>query len=127
MLGFGHRTAARPVPNAAFSEAYRLANERLRESGKVGSVLVRLDIDSDGHVKSSRPIDPPWITRFGESNLVLIDAVTGNRLPDPPSRTNDPEVRQLAADVAKRLTFRPATRRGRPIPHHGYRTTIAFG
>jgi hypothetical protein len=90
-------------------------------------VLVRLDIDSQGRVLSSRAIDPPWIARFVEAEVILVDARTEERLPDPPARSEDAEVRQLAAEVARALRFQPAKRGGRPTSQRGYRTTISFG
>jgi hypothetical protein len=126
MFGFGHKSSPRPLHPSEFKEAYRQAEAHLRQVGKSGSVLVRLDVDAEGHVVSSRAIDPPWIARFGTMKAILVDARTGERLPEPPARSDDPEVRQLAADVARKLTFTPATRRGQAVSHRGYRMTIAF-
>jgi hypothetical protein len=127
MFGFGRKTPARPVPGADFREANQRASDQLAKAAKTGSVLVRLDIDSQGRVLSSRAVDPPWIARFVRAELILVDARTQARLPDPPPRSEDSEVRQLAAKVARALRFQPAKRGSRPTSHRGYRTTISFG
>jgi outer membrane biosynthesis protein TonB len=115
-----------PQPDGAYREAVRRANERFREAGKRGSVLLEMQINERGAVTSAWAIDPPRSFASPIPQAVLRDS-EGNQLPGPPPRTQDPELRRAAEELARLLRFRPAERGGVPVATSGFRMSISFG
>jgi hypothetical protein len=89
---------------------------------------MRLDISETGEVTHAAAVRP-WRLPFIEieETFVAIDAETGDQLPAPPPETDDLEVRELAARVARLQRYKPARRRGKPVAVRRYRTMISFG
>jgi hypothetical protein len=126
MFRMGDSTLPFPQPDAAYREACRRANERFRVVGKEGSVLLELRISERGEVIGARAIDPAPLPGQVTTRAVTRDS-DGNRLPSPPARTHDPEIRRTAEEVVRLLRFRPAERNGQPMETTGFRMTISFG
>ena len=90
-----------------------------------GPVLLTLDLDASGAIRSVAAVDPPP-TGDGEPRCVLIEA-DGRRTPAPPGTPAPPARKALAVAAIQVLRFRPAERDGVPVAFPGYRMTVHVG